>query len=398
MSAVDFSRVLVLSSSVFNYRTGGGVTLSNLFRGWPRDRIAAAHSDSEMPTTDICDNYFRLGDEELGRAGVFRLLGRGPRERATLSPRLIEWVRAFKPDVIYTLLGSLGYVRLADKLAHETGAAVVPHMMDDWPSVIYGDSLPGRLMRRRLDRKLRALFRKSHTLLAISPAMASEYSSRYGKKFMSVSNPVDRDKWMRDIPPRRTGEQKLLYVGSVLAEAQLSALSDIAAAVAGINTGSARVKLEIATPNHENGEMAEAFARWPFVKIRDVPGEDGIADLFASADLLLLPANFSARSTRYLRLSNPTKVPAYMASGVPIFVYAPPELDIVKRAHRDGWGVVVETNDADRLTDAIVNALNDRQLRQRVIENARVTFARDHDGGRVRNEFRTLLGAAGAPT
>lgn len=396
MSVSELPRVLVLSSSVFNQRTGGGVTLSNLFRGWPSDRIAAAHSDEEMPATDICDNYFRLGDRELGRAGVFRMLGRGPQDRGTLTPRLSEWVRAFKPDVIYTLLGSLGYVRLAELLADETGAPVVPHMMDDWPSVIYGETIVGGVLRRRLDAKLRALFSRSHTRLAISPAMASEYSTRYGKKFVSVSNPVDREKWMRPTRARREAQRTLLYVGSVLVEAQLSALAEIAAAIGGIRTGNSHVRLEIATPNFRNGEIIAAFARWPFVTLTDVPGDGGIADLIASADLLLLPSNFSPRAIRYLRLSNPTKVPAYMASGVPILVYAPPELDIVRRAHRDGWGMVVDANDPQRLSDAIVTGLNDTELRQRLTENARMTFTRDHDGDRVRNHFRSLLTAAWA--
>lgn len=398
MSSAEFPRVLVLSSSVFNQRTGGGVTLSNLFRGWPADRIAAAHSDNEIPATDVCARYFRLSDAELGRAGLFRSFGRGPQDRGTLTPMLAEWVRAFRPDVIYTLLGSLGYVRLAESLANDTGVSLVPHMMDDWPSVIYGDSFFGGVMRSRLDKKLRALFKRAPRLLAISPAMASEYSSRYGQKFVSVSNPVDRDKWVRPDSPRHVGERTLLYVGSVLAEAQLSALMDIAAAVGTINASGVRIRLEIATPNFENGNISAAFASKPFVKLTDVPGDDGIAHLIASADVLLLPANFSAKAIRYLRLSNPTKVPAYMASGVPVLVYAPPELDIVMRAHRDGWGIVVETNDPERLAAAIVTGLNDMELRERVTRNARMTFTRDHDGDRVRGEFRALLTAAWANT
>ncbi len=391
MSAADFPRVLILSSSVFNHRTGGGVTLSNLFRGWPADRIACAHSDPEVPATDICTNYFKLGEAELGRAGLFRLIGRGPQNRGTMTPSLKSWVSAFAPDVVYTLLGSLGYIRLTEQVAAHSGAAIVPHMMDDWPSAIYGDSPVGLFLRIRLDASLRALLARSQQRLAISPAMASEYESRYGMKFFSISNPADGARWKREMTDHGDRSRTLLYVGSVLAEAQLLALTDIASAISALNSRGHQIRLTVATPNHADSEPRRVLGAFPFVTLTDAPGEDAIVDLIASASLLLLPANFNARAIRYLRLSNPTKVPAYMASGVPILVYAPSELDIVRRARRDGWGIVVDTDDPEQLAGAIVTGLNDETTRQRVTENARSVCARDHDGEQIRSEFRHLL-------
>lgn len=389
-----FPRVLVLSSSVFNDRTGGGITLTNLFRGWPQDRLAAAHSDSEVPSTEVCSKYYALSARELGREAAFNAMGRGPQDRGTLTPELLAWVKEFQPGVIYTLLGSLGYVRLAGKLADATGAAIVPHMMDDWPSVIYGDSFVGSLLRRRLDAELRKLLNRSALRLAISPAMASEYQARYGGDFHSVSNPVDAEKWKCAVS-KTDGRPILLYVGSVLAEAQLAALTEIAAATAELNSGGSSIRLIVATPNAAN--VRTQLGAFGHVELRDVPGEDGIAALIGSADLLLLPANFNPASIKYLRLSNPTKIPAYMASGIPILVYAPSQLDMTQRALRDGWGIVVSENDRAAIGPRITEALGDSELRKRVVDNAARAFARDHDSARVRDNFRQLLAqAAGA--
>ncbi|MBM0240148.1 hypothetical protein JNW88_29005, partial [Micromonospora sp. ATA32] len=52
-------RVLVVAALPFSSSTGGGITLSNLFHGWPRDRIAQLHTEG-VPTTEVCERYFQL--------------------------------------------------------------------------------------------------------------------------------------------------------------------------------------------------------------------------------------------------------------------------------------------------------------------------------------------------
>ena len=39
-------RILFVTSAAFNGITGGGITFSNLFRGWPQDRLFTVHNDS----------------------------------------------------------------------------------------------------------------------------------------------------------------------------------------------------------------------------------------------------------------------------------------------------------------------------------------------------------------
>ena len=48
---------------------GTGITLCNLFQGWPRDRIAMIYGGDVQPSTEICDNYFELTGREIRRLG-----------------------------------------------------------------------------------------------------------------------------------------------------------------------------------------------------------------------------------------------------------------------------------------------------------------------------------------
>ncbi len=61
----NYPRILIFGPPFNNY-TGGGITLSNLFKGWPKDRIAVAATGHVLQSvsTDVCDTYYLLGKEE----------------------------------------------------------------------------------------------------------------------------------------------------------------------------------------------------------------------------------------------------------------------------------------------------------------------------------------------
>jgi hypothetical protein len=59
---VNPPRVLVVGQP-FDRVTGGGITLNNLFEGWPRDRLASvAVSDADL-SFDVCDRVYALGSD-----------------------------------------------------------------------------------------------------------------------------------------------------------------------------------------------------------------------------------------------------------------------------------------------------------------------------------------------
>jgi len=65
---ISFPKVLIFGQP-FNSYSGGGITLTNLFKGWPKDRIAVTYIGHGLfnATADVCDNYYQLGIEEHHR-------------------------------------------------------------------------------------------------------------------------------------------------------------------------------------------------------------------------------------------------------------------------------------------------------------------------------------------
>ena len=181
---ITFPRVLIVGQT-FNVTSGAGITLTSLFRGWPRDRLAVLTWPMAEIAPGVCDDYWVLGHDEdrfvwplsllprtATQSGPVRLRGDvGPRRaggrslapqaeplarrvrrrgieaadgigvgdlirRHRVSARLASWLCRYGPDVVYTQLASLNCIRLTTGVLEVADAPLVIHFMDDWPSTI----------------------------------------------------------------------------------------------------------------------------------------------------------------------------------------------------------------------------------------------------------------------
>ena len=170
---LDYPRILVVTGNNFNLVTGGGITLTNLFRGWPADRIANMHDDATPVDRTVCKNFYRLTEQDIrwvwpfslvrrsyghvkrlsgdreGPAGApaasaatssiniaRRFIGDSTPKRAHLTRDLTAWVNEFRPTLLYGFLGSLEQVDLTRQLARRWAIPLVVHMMDRLAAVL----------------------------------------------------------------------------------------------------------------------------------------------------------------------------------------------------------------------------------------------------------------------
>lgn len=427
-SPPDFPRVLFITSAAFNHVSGGGITFTNLFQGWPSDRIATVHNDTTPVTTDVCQRYYRLrpceistwpildwlrsdsatgpvdvvAESNLSPPGPLRwiktaIFGDGLPERGILSPSLVAWIEEFQPEVIYTILGSTGMMDLVEQIAHRFRLPHVVHFMDDWQSAIYRGGLLSILQRRRMRALIARLVASALARFAICDAMSAEYADRFRRPFQSFQNTVDIARWSplarRSIAVARP--VRLLYAGSVLGFAQAGSLIECCEAVAALRRAGFPIALDIYSPPAHTTLLRDRLLCDEAIRLHDVLADDDeYFRSLAAADILLLPVNFDGHSVRYIRLSMPTKVPSYLVSGTPILVYGPAGVAQVDYARAAGWGHVVDQQDECALVAAVKRLAGDPALRQELSATARRIAAELHDSATVRIGFQSALAAA----
>ena len=438
MKSSEYPRILLVSASVFNPYSGGGITLTNLFRGWPTDKIATVHSDAIIPDERVCRRFYKLGKQEylwlwplslmlrmrsreqmapatqqeatrsssnngarhvarrLWHAGA-RLLGGEELLRAVrVSDALKTWVEEFRPHLIYTLLGSLMYIRLVQKLSDVFSVPIAFHIMDDWPATRYRRGVFAPYLRATMEREFQALIDQAALRMGICQSMCRAYEKRYGYQFIPFHNTLDISAWL---PATRQAWEigdpiRVVYAGSIVPSATLDSLRDVSDAVAGLREAGMNIEMRMHVPWFYADRCRKDLERPPGVLMADPPEDDTIISLFAGADLLVLPVNFDDESVQYIRYSMPTKVPAYMISGTPVLVYGPPEAASVSYAQEGGWGYIVPRRGVAGVKEAIRRLVADQDLRARLGRRAQALARQNHDANIVRPAFHRALAEA----
>ena len=426
-----YPRILFVTSHAFNHVSGGGITFSNLFRGWPSDCLATVHNDPEPISDDVCSRYYALGSNEIdlifpfnrlrqkngrlagqetyaapasptpGRTSVLRwlalnILGDRLPERATLTPALEKWVAEFKPDLLYTILGTGGLMDLIETIRLRFDLPLAVHVMDDWLGT-HGKGLLGRREFRRMTRQAERFFNVASLRMGISPSMCAAYNQRYGVSFQAFQNTIDVMKWSAlSRPASEAGTPAdIIYVGSIFPNAQLDSLIDTCNAVARLNEEGDRATLTIVSPVAQVSRYRARLTVHPSIRIVDTIRDDqAFFERITAADMLLLPVNFDQDTQTYIRYSMPTKVPAYLASGTPILAYGPPGVAQIDYAREDDWALVVERQGVEGLAVAMQELIENVQLRQRLSANAKNCAAQNNDSALVRREFQAALCSA----
>lgn len=312
--------------------------------------------------------------------------------RFRMSAELFKWIRDFKPDVVYAQTPDLTLMNLVLAVRDEFRVPVCLHVTDDFPATLYSAWPERFFMRPIVVRTFRRLLNRSVVYMAIGEAMAKEYRKRYGLKFVPIQN---CDSWERfeyavpTTPQNGEGATNIVYSGSLYLN-RWRALIDVAEAVTRVKRGAGCCFVHIYCPRLEP-TAARAFAAFPNVCVHDTLPDKEVPSLLKGADLLVLAESFDPNIAEHIRLSISAKAHLYMMAQRPVLVYGPAGAGVVQYARQWGWAEVVDKQDGERLTSAIIRLLTDRELVKRQCERARQCALQNHDITKVRKTFTELV-------
>lgn len=432
----DYPRVLVINVQPFNRLTATGITLGNLFRDWPRDRLAQIHQyvmppdpafpvrarlmtpedlrlpkvirralgGTAAPAPQVGGGGASAGGSVGGKAALRRALPGSLRSELfqllhlpgyRLSGSLTDWVEAFRPDVIYTWLEDIAIARLAAGLSQRCGTAIVPHFLDDWPSTRYRDSPFRWVLRPALASAVRAVLSRSGACFAIGDTMAAEYERRYGRHFIPLMNCIEPERIHEDEPPSRQGV-RFVYTGHLHLD-RPRALNEIAAALAAAAAAeNTSAELLVYAPADDLGPLGPALNQGAVLRLAGSVPREQVPAMHRDADCLVHVESFSRKTAEYARLSLSTKIPEYMAAGRPILAYGPEELASLRYLRQCGCGVVVSEREPAALCEALRPLLASPELRRRLGARGRQVARQRHNAAVERERLRrTLAEAAG---
>jgi glycosyltransferase involved in cell wall biosynthesis len=392
----ELPRLLVVTSNPPSIVTAVGITLRNLLREYPRERLTIisgayetkdllmrGHAGGLLDVPHILVHPWRLNVR-----GVYRLVRWLSVIKIIVQTTITAMRRASRDTTILAVpyggrFGSELFV--GAYFAHRlSGAPLVIYEMDEWRASLVGalnERIPlvlERLFHRRIVREAR-------TVWAMSDQMAEEFRARFGIKAKVLPGCVEVDKFARGRHGERahSDEFRLLFTGSV-STPQAGAIRGV---LRTIQSDPDDRTLLVIYSSQSVDELARQGITGPKLRIERSVAPEKMPDILATADALLLPFSFDEQQRPIVSTSLPSKIADYLASGVPVLVHAPPDATITRMAISEGWAEVVDEPSMERLADALRRLANDKSLRKRLVANAlRIARAR-HDLATRRAEF-----------
>ncbi|VAW21234.1 hypothetical protein MNBD_BACTEROID01-1648 [hydrothermal vent metagenome] len=432
-----YPKVLIIGEP-FDKVSGYGITISNLFHGWPKDKIAVASKSNLRENADfsVCELYYQLGYNNKLHPFPFNILlnkvecgqvsisgkrtgmGKEPPRRAKkrfrkmyviinallsffgihpffyklkLTKDFKDWLNNYGPDIIYSHLMTLEMIRFVDKVQKYTQKPLAIHIADEWTKFIYNSSLFYPYWQKVIDKELRSLFDRSTVLMSICRAMSDEYKGRYKKDFLPFHNPIIIDNWL---PYSKKSWEikdtfKILYAGR-LGLGNRKTILDIAAIIEKLNKDNYNIIFDIFTRDIDSTNL-ELFKGFKNTCLKYNQAHYEMPRVLPKYDLLILPLDFDKKELQYSRLSMPTKMSEYMISGTPVLVYADKNSALAKFALQEQCAYTVTENNHYILHDAIVELYGNQYLRGKLGARAKEVAINNNDAEVVREDFRRAM-------
>ena len=406
-------KILVVSHNVFSKTSNMGKTLASYFEGIDSSHIAQFYIHSEIPTHNICKNYYRITDKEAIKSIFTRRSGRvlgeddvrehlvdsrtdtGNTARLYLKARkrspviyfarnlwwnlgkwktkkLKSWLDEFNPDVVFFASGDYAFMyKIALWISRYKKIPLVVSCMDDY--YFYNKNanrFGGRFVHKAFMKQVKKTMNYASCIYPICEKMGREYGELFGKPYhtlctpSTISEPLKFEKsnlisYIGNLGYKRN--EQLVAIGRALKDLDVSDKPNF------INVYSAEKDPEILKDlNEENG-----------IKFCGSISADKVIEVMGQSLAVIHTESFDESMRKSVRYSMSTKIADSLASGTPILAFGPKEIASIE--------YLIDNNAAfcavstDELPSVLKNLLCDIQKKNEIVNNAIKLANKNHN-------------------
>lgn len=422
---IQFPRVLVISHNVFSKNTSMGKTMDTFFSGWDKSCIAQLFFHSEIPTSDVCLNYYQFTDidalkslvnrkhtgrvlkekdvqldraDSVNTAGLTNIYNLG-RKRLPLmytlrdymwklssweSQSLTSWLDDFKPEVVFLSSGDYEFsYKIALRIADYYNIPLVTCCFDDY--YIYNkneNSVVGRLRHKHYMRTVNEAMRRSSFIFTVNDLMSEAYSALFNKECPVLYTATNIGRSENTQP--RAGisylgglglgrDRQLVKIGLTLKSMKEEGIPSFIDVYSG-ETDPQMLKhmtLENGINYHGNVSQTE------------------VSRIISHSVAVIHTESFDEDIKKRVMYSLSTKIPDSIASGTCLLAYGPPEVASIDYLIRND-AAFVATNE-DELKERIRTVFTSKEDRDRITDNAMRLAKRNHDKNVIPEYVRKVL-------
>lgn len=363
-------RLLIIGADIIEKQNAAGITLKSIFSEFNSGSLMGIDwggsddsiGQSAMPIRHLSFSFFTFG-RLLNKNCFKRISGRMKKkeissqvDKGTMrAPKpwqlAIKWIRqwiallpasskiqftnsdistikAFDPQVIYTVGETVTALRVAYFLSKKLDIPVVIHFMDNWKHSVEWASNPLlKGYQRRLRKYCDLCYSRSTNCIAIGDRMASVYQAETGISHSVIMNSVDVSAFKCE-PHENDGMIRFIYAGGLHLSRE-QALKTIGECIDCVceNTGR-EADFSIYTSQENIDAYAEQFINLKNTHMHSAIPHEKIIELYRKADVLVHVESTELDNNDFFKYSVSTKISEYLATGRPILFFGPQNISL----------------------------------------------------------------------
>lgn len=418
---MNYPRILVVSNNSFSNTDSNGRTLGNLFIGWPKEKLAQFCISTDGPNFDICNNYYCITDKDALDAFIHFRKAQGKRleptnkqivigsrgegkktllmmlvrnmvwgKRRWKSKSFIEWVQAFKPEIILHLFSDSAFmINIATSLSIELNIPMVLFNTEGFyffksnyfrtKTIIDGVLFP--INQSIFKKQVRRMMKRVKYTFYLNELLQTDYEREFGGPSMvlyTLSSLEHEDHVLNCEKP------VFSYIGN-LSHNRPKALMEVADVINSINP---HYKLEIygkpLTKEDEN-----ALKSHPSITFKGFIDYNEVKNVIRNSDVLIHAETREKKYEESLKYGFSTKIADSISSGACFVLYAPSEIACSRYVKETGAGWFAD-NKTD-LRNAIEEILVNEDKRKEVLNKAQQVAVRNHSQNSNCQAFMNII-------
>lgn len=324
-------------------------------------------------------SFFGLSSVKLTRVDSYR-----PNKK--IIAEAIEFARQFNPDVVWCILDGKTMLQTAVPIATGLGLPLLAGVWDP-PSWWLGASGLNPIAKARVLNKFDHAVRSSSGCATASWAMAEQYRHDYGARTVALLPSLDLSLAMPPAKSSHAGKDFVIGVAGTIYAMQewrklLGALNQAAWKICDREV-SIRILGRRAAEIQADGEARVEFLGWR--------SQGETVRLLAETDVLYCPYWFDPAFEQEARLSFPSKLTTYLASGRPVLFHGPEYAAPALFLQEHAAGVMCHAKKRKAIIKALSRLAEDQELYARTTENGRRAFEQHLTLAALRKSFADFL-------
>lgn len=406
-------RVLVVSHNVFCKTSSMGKTLMSYFKGWNAEDIAQLYIHSEIPTEDMCVNYFRITDQDMIKSIFTRssgtIFGRGDINHQAIHSRtdagtvaalyqkgkrrtpfvyfarnlwwalgswntkkLRAWLDDFNPDILFLASGDYKFIyKLGLKIAQYKRIPLVISCMDDYYFFNKNsEKFGGKLIHRSLMKQVKRTMQYASCIYPICEKMGKDYGAFFKKPYYTLCTPS-----MIAEPLTYEKTNAISYIGN-FGYKRNEQLIKLGRALMRINNAGKPSHIDVYSAESRT-EILKDMTEQNGIQFHGSISSEEVLEVMGRSMAVIHTESFDEGIRKSVAYSVSTKIADSLASGTCILAFGPPEIASIAylKENQAAFCITEESN----LEASLSAFCGNSELREQIAQNAIYLAKKNHD-------------------